>query len=80
MVDDLDPAHGGVHAFVAPELALDDLDVEPGEVGAVPGREVVEHLDLVAAVEQRAHEVRADEAAAARYQYARQEGFSATTW
>ena len=65
MVDDLAPADGVVHALVAAQLALDDLDVEPVEVRAVAGREVVEHAHLVAALEQRANEVRADEAGAA---------------
>ena len=65
MEDDLDAADGVVDALVAAELALDDLDVEPVEVRARAGREVVEHAHLVAALEQRAHEVRADEAGAA---------------
>ncbi len=64
MVDDLDAARRVVHALVAPELALDDLDRvdDLREVRPVAGGEVVEHAHLVAAREQRAHEVRADEA------------------
>src|SRR5581483_3549268 len=62
VVDDLDAAHRVVDALVAAQLALDDLYVEPLEVRAVAGREVVEHAHLVAALEQGAHEVRAEEA------------------
>ena len=62
---DLDAAYGVVHAFVAAELSLDDLHVEPFEIVAIAGREVVEHAHVVAAIEQRADEVRADETAAA---------------
>ena len=67
MEDELDAAHGVVDALVAAQLALDDLDVvlQAGEVRAVAGREVVEHANGVAALEQRADEVRADEAGAA---------------
>ncbi len=79
MVDDLDPADGVVHALVAPQLALDDLDVEPLEVRAVAGREVVEHAHLVAALEQPAHEVRADEAGAAGDEHAGHQA-TASTW
>ena len=64
MKDDLHAAHGVVHAFVRPELALDDLDVEPGEVRAVAGGEVVEHTHLVSSFEQRAREVGSDEPSA----------------
>ena len=66
MEDDLDAAHGRVDALVRAQVALDELDVvlEPGEVGPAAGREVVEHADVVAAREQRADEVRADEPAA----------------
>ena len=66
MEDDLDAAHGVVDPLVAAQLALDDLDAEPVEVRARAGREVVEDAHLVAALEQRPHEVRADEAGAAR--------------
>ena len=81
MEDDLDAAHGRVHALVRAEVALDELDVvlEPGEVRAAPGREVVEHAHVVAAREERAHEVRADEAAAARDERLHR-GTSPTTW
>ena len=65
MVDDLDAADGVVHALVAAQLALDDLDAEPVQVRAVAGREVVQHAHLVAALQQRADEVPADEPAAA---------------
>ena len=49
MEDDLDAAHGRVDALVRPQIALHELDVvlEPGEVGAAPGREVVEHAHVV---------------------------------
>src|SRR5205814_4386184 len=68
MEHDLDVARRRVHALVAAQLALDDLDVtlEIGEVGAVPGREVVEDDDVLAEIQQAADEVRADETAAAR--------------
>ncbi len=64
MEDELDAADCVVHALVAAQLALDDLDVvlEPSQVGAVPGREVVEDANGVAPLEQAADEVRADEA------------------
>ena len=55
-------------ALVRAEVAFDHLDVveELGEVLAAAGREVVEHAHGVAAGEQRADEIRADEAGAAR--------------
>ncbi len=67
MEDDLDSAYGVVDPLVAPELALDELDVpiEPGQIGAVAGREVVEHAHVVAPCEQSANDVRPDEAGAA---------------
>ena len=83
MEDDVDPADGVVHALVAPQLPLDDLDVgvEPGEVVPVAGGEVVEHAHAVAALEQRVYQARADEAAAAGDEDApAQRGTSATTW
>src|SRR5882724_189416 len=52
-------------AFVAPELAFDDLYPEPFEVRAVAGGEVVEDAYVVAALEQCANEVRADESGSA---------------
>ena len=64
MEHELDAAHRVVHALVRAELALDDLDAETVQVRAVARREVVEHAHVVAALEQGAHEVRADEAAA----------------
>ena len=79
MVDDLGAAHGVVHALVAAQLALDDLDVEPLEVRAAAGGEVVEHAHVVAALEQRAHEVRADEAGAAGDEHERHQA-TASTW
>src|SRR5439155_3387807 len=68
--DHLDAADGIVDALVAPQLALDHVDVavEAGQVAAVAAREVVEHPDLVAVLEEAADEVRADEAAAACHQ------------
>ena len=63
MEDGLAAADRVVHAFVAPQLALDHLDVEAREVLPASGREVVEDAHGVAAGEQAAHDVRADEAA-----------------
>ena len=79
MEDELAAAHRGVDALVAPQLPLDQLDVEPGEVLAAARREVVEDAHVVAALEQRPHEVRADEARAARNKDCHL-GLSATTW
>src|SRR5207248_8841058 len=79
--DDLDAARRRVHALVAPELALDELDValDVREVVAAAGREVVEDADVVAALEQAADEIRADEPGAAGDQHLH--GYrSATTW
>ncbi len=55
-------------ALVRAEVALDHLDVveELGQVLAAAGGEVVEHAHGVASGEQRADEIRADEAGAAR--------------
>ena len=39
-----------------------ELGLEPGQIGPPPGREVIEYPDLIAAVDQPADEVRADEA------------------
>ena len=66
MEDDLDSAHRVVHALVAPQLALDNLELldDVGEVSSVAGGEVVEHAHGVALLEQPAREVRADESAA----------------
>ena len=66
--DDLDALDGRVDALVGAEVALDHLDVveELGEVLAAAGGEVVEHPHGVAAGEQRANEIRADEPGAAR--------------
>jgi len=55
--DDLDAAHRVVHALVAAQLSLDDLDVEAFDVAAVAGGEVVEDAHVVAALEQLAHEI-----------------------
>ncbi len=79
MEDDLRAAHGVVNALVAPQLAFDDAHVEAGEVLAPAGREVVEHAHLVAPLDEGAHEVRADEPAAARDEDAAAHR-SATTW
>ena len=79
MIDDVDSAYRVVDAFVAPQLALDDLDVEPFEIRSVPGREVVEDAHLVAAVEEGAREVRSDEAGATRDEDARHQA-TASTW
>jgi UDP-glucose 4-epimerase len=47
-----------VHALVRAKVALDHLDVPPerGEVPAAAGREVVEHANVVPALEQRRDE------------------------
>ena len=79
MKDGLDAAHGVVHALVAAQLALDDAHVEAGEVLAAPRGEVVEHPHVLAALEQRAHEVRPDEPSAARDEDAAAHA-RATTW
>ena len=81
MEDDLGPAHRVVDALVGAELALDHGGVEAGQVRTAPRGEVVEHAHLVAALEQRAHEVRADEPTAAGDERdAAHADFSATTW
>jgi hypothetical protein len=79
--DHVDAADGGVHALVRTEIALDQVDVvlQLREIGATPGREVVEDANVVAALEQRANQVGADEAAAAGDE-GLQRGTSATTW
>jgi hypothetical protein len=79
MEDDLRAAHCVVHALVAPQLALDDLDAKTGDVCARARREVVEHSDLVASLEQCLHEVRADEPGAAGDEDLRAH-FTARTW
>ena len=79
MVDDLRTANRVVYALVAAQLSLDDLEVEALEIRTVSGREVVEHADVVPALEQRAHEVGADEAGAARDEGARHHA-TASTW
>ena len=81
MEDDLGPAYGRVHALIRAQVAFDEMDIslELGEVRATPGREVVEHADLVASREQRTHDVRADEPTTARHERLHR-GTSATTW
>src|SRR5581483_12430351 len=54
VVDELGAAHGVVHALVAAQLALDDLDVELVEVRPETGREVVEDADVVATSDESA--------------------------
>ena len=61
MVHDLHTAHRRVNTLVGAELPLDDLDVETLEVRSVAGREVVEHANVVAPLDERVHEIRADE-------------------
>jgi hypothetical protein len=61
VVDDLDAAHRRVNALVRPQLSFDHLGVA-GQVGAITRREVVQHAHVVPALDQRVHEVRADEA------------------
>ena len=48
--------------------ALDDLEVETFEIRPVAGREVVEHADVVAPLDERIHEIRADEPGSACHQ------------
>ena len=79
MEDDLHPTHGVVDTLVASELSLDDLDVDPVEIPPAPRGEVVEHADVVAALEQCAHQVGADEAAAPCDECFHR-GVSARTW
>ena len=79
MEDDLGSADGVVHALVAAELPLDDLDVEVGKVRARTGRVIVEHAHAVAPREQGAHEVRSDEPCSAGDQD-RLAHFTARTW
>jgi hypothetical protein len=50
-----------MHALVGTELALDDLDLEALEIGPIAGREVVQHAHFVSALDERVHEIRADE-------------------
>ena len=67
MEDELDAANGVVNTLVASQLPLNDFDVvlDPGQVRAVAGGEVVEDADGVAALQQRVHEVAADESGSA---------------
>ena len=82
MEDELDAPHRGVDALVRAEITFHHLDVPPErrEVGAASGGEVVEDADVVAALEQRLDEVRADEACAAGDEDLRHAARSATTW
>ena len=70
MKDDLTPSNRGVHALIALDVALDQLDLvaEREQVRAIARREVVENPDLVALRAQMPRKVRADESAASRYQ------------
>src|SRR5262249_35171724 len=79
--DDLDPAGRGVDALVRAQVPFDELHVvlEAGQVCAAAGREVVEDADLVAAREERPHDVRPDEPAATRDESLHL-GVSARTW
>ena len=81
MEHQLDAPNGGMDALVGAEVALDDLDLttERSEVGPAAGREVVEHADVVASLEERLDEIGADEAGAAGDEDARHACFSATT-
>ena len=67
MENQLDAAHRAVYALVAPQLALDDLDVvlETLQVPSISGREVVDYPHGVSALEKRSDEVGADKAGAA---------------
>src|SRR4051794_773491 len=55
---ELDAPRRRVHALVRAQLALHHLDVQALDVGAVPRGEVVQDAHVVAALEQRADEVR----------------------
>lgn len=81
MEDDLTAANGMEGALVALYVSLDDLDVgrKSLEVRAAPGRKVVENRDLVAEADKALGQVRSDESAAARYEYASTAGDRATS-
>ena len=79
MVDDVASTHGVVHTLIAPQLTLDDLDVETVEVRPVAGGEVVQDAHFVVALEQCTREVGADEAAAPRDEDAGHQA-TASTW
>ena len=70
MEDQLAAANRRVHALIALDVALDELDlsVEIGEIPPVTRGEVVEDSHLTTIAEQPLDEVRADEAAATRDQ------------
>jgi hypothetical protein len=68
-----------VHSLVAAQLAFHDLDIEPFEIRPVSRGEVVEHADVVAALEQGADQVRADEACATGDEHERHQA-TASTW
>ena len=68
MEHDLGATDGVVHALVAPKLTLDDLHVQPVDVRPQPGREVVEDADVVTTLDERIHEIRADEPGPACHQ------------
>ena len=80
--DDLDAAHRGVDALVAAQLALDDLDSSTTRRGSarLPVEKLSSTRTVVAALEQRADEVRADEAGAAGDEDARPAHATAVTW
>ena len=71
MEHDLHAAHRVVNALVAAQLPLDHLDVETLEVRPAAGGEVVEDANRVAALDQSAGEIRADEAGSARDEHLR---------
>ena len=66
----LGPADGRVDALVGSQVPFDDLDVTPdvGEILPAPCGEVVEDTHAVAARDESAHEVGADETAATRHE------------
>src|SRR5207248_584518 len=53
VIDDFYAADRRMDSLVRAELALDHLDFEPVEILSVPGREVVQDANLVAAFDQR---------------------------
>jgi hypothetical protein len=63
--DGVDAVERSGHDVGVADVALDELDVETGEVVAAPPREVVERSDRAPALEEPRDQVRADEAAAA---------------
>ena len=67
MEDQVAPSDRAVDALVTAQITLDELDVaRVHEVLAMPGREVVQDPDPVAALHQRIDKIGPDESGAAR--------------